>query len=727
MDLRVSSAPTDPLCARLVDKANLTLLLDLDGTLIPFAARTEEAALDRGAIAILGALHEAAVHVVIVSGRPQCLLSPLQPLAPHAWWVAEHGTWRCERDTWSGPPPTPELSDLTELLEAFALVPGARVELKSLSLCLHWRMVPSALKDTVIREAALVCDEWLESHPGFERIAGIEMLEVRQRSANKGNAVAWVRERLPTAHLVAIGDDDTDDDMFAALNRDELAIGVGPRPSLRISRRLADLAAVRSFLWWLVEARMGGAKPPFPSIQRRIPARPAARTPLLVVSNRTPPASVGKQRPVGGLVSALEPALRSHGGVWLGWSGHDSERERPVIIDEEARPIRASFDLSAAWRERFYGGFCNRALWPLFHGFPGRVCYQDTDWEAYVDANHEFARHAHDLARDDATIWVHDYHLLLTARALRRRGFRGRIGLFLHIPFPARDLFDTLPWADELIAGMCAFDLVGVHTEQWAANFRDCVQARPCALGVPEIAVLPIGVDPKAFTPTDALPDPEIAGLRATLGSRRMLLGVDRLDYAKGIPERLLGFERLLERWPAWRGKVSFVQISVPSREDVPAYAELRHRVETLVGRINGRFGEADWVPVRYLYRSYDHAILAQLYRAADVALVTPLRDGLNLVAKEFVLAQDPAHPGVLVLSKFAGAAAELKDAVITNPYHADGMAADFDRALRMSPEERGQRHVRLAASLAGKTPERWATAFLDRLATVAPRYSAES
>jgi alpha,alpha-trehalose-phosphate synthase [UDP-forming]/trehalose-phosphatase len=721
MDLRTISAPADPLCAKLVDHADLTLLLDLDGTLIPFAARPEDAKLDSDAASILGALHEAAVQVVIVSGRPQGLLSPLRALAPHAWWVAEHGTWRCDSGgTWTGPPTTPELADLTVLLGAFTRIPGARVEVKSLSLCLHWRMVPGELKEHVIRGAALVCDEWLESHADFERIAGAEMMEVRQRSANKGTAVAWVRERLPGARLVAIGDDDTDDDMFAALNHDELAIGVGRRPSLRIARRLADLAAVRSFLRWLVEARTGGANPPFPSLQRRDAVNRSRRAPLVIVSNRTPPISTDRQRPVGGLVSALEPALRSHGGIWLGWSGRDSEGERPLIVDHDVRPARASFDLSVRWRERFYAGFCNRALWPLFHGFPGRVCYQDVDWEAYVDANEEFARHANHLAAGHAKVWIHDYHLLLAGQSLRRRGFEGKIGLFLHIPFPARDLFGTLPWADELLAGMCAFDLVGFHTAVWASNFRDCVGAWRGSMSIPELAVLPIGVDPRAFAPADAPPDPEIAGLCAMLGPRRLLLGVDRLDYAKGIPERLLGFERLLEKWPEWRGKISFVQISVPSREDVPEYAELRHRVERLVGRINGRFGEADWVPVRYLYRSYDHAILAQLYRAADVALVTPLRDGLNLVAKEFVLAQNPARPGVLVLSKFAGAAAELPDAVLTNPFHADGMASDIDRALRMSSAEREQRHTRMAASLAGMTPDRWATAFLDRLANAA-------
>ena len=313
---------------------------------------------------------------------------------------------------------------------------------------------------------------------------------------------------------------------------------------------------------------------------------------------------------------------------------------------------------------------------------------------------------------------MHDYHLLLAGQSLRRRGFAGRIGLFLHVPFPQVDLFDTLPWANELLVAMLDFDLVGFHTEQWAENFRACARARGCERFLPEIGVLPIGVDPMTFQVQTGSIDREIAGLRTMLGDRQMILGVDRLDFAKGIPERLLAFERFLELFPAWRDKVSLVQVSVPSRADVPEYAELRQRVERLVGRINGKFGEADWVPVRYLYRSYDHRVLSQLYRLADVALVTPLRDGLNLVAKEFVIAQDTTDPGVLVLSRFAGAAVELRDAVLTNPYHPDGVAGDIDLALRMSPSERRRRHDLLSASLANKTPQRWATAFLDQLAS---------
>lgn len=721
MDHHVRNTAADQLCVTLASHAHLTLLLDLDGTLIPFAARTEDAQLDVGAVRVLGALHDAGIQVVIVSGRPHTLLAPLCVLAPHAWWIAEHGCWRCDdSQCWTRVAPIPETDELASMLEAFAQVPGARLERKSLSVCLHWRQVPAELKGDMIRGAELVCDEWLESHREFERIAGAEVLEVRHRSANKGAAVAWLRQRMPRARFIAIGDDETDEDMFGALRHDELAIQVGDRPGSRSMYRLPGPTAVRAFLWWLVEARTGVRAHPAPSLEARNAAAPSGAG-FLVVSNRTPAVPHGdRQRAVGGLVTALEPALQAHGGIWLGWSGRESEARQLVASDGDARPVRASFDLSPIWRERFYGGFCNRALWPLFHGFPGRVQYSDGDWAAYVEANAEFARHANALVSRDGIVWVHDYHLLLVAHVLRQRRFGGRIGLFLHIPFPPPDLFDTLPWANELIGAMLAFDVIGFHTSQWADNFRDTAHVRSRGRALPEIAVLPIGVDPQAFAPTGAPDGPEVAGLRAALGTKRMILGVDRLDYAKGIPERLLAFECLLEMKPEWRGQICFVQISVPSREDIPEYAELRHRVETLVGRINGRFGEANWVPVRYLYRSYDHSVLAQLYRAADVALVTPLRDGLNLVAKEFVVAQDPTNPGVLVLSKFAGAAVELDDAVITNPYHPEGMAGDLDRALRMTPFERHERHSKQMAALAGKTPQSWAAAFLDRLLSTA-------
>lgn len=723
MKLPVMRLADDRLSVELAAHEHLTLLLDLDGTLIPFAPTTDAAQIDLEAVELLRNLLDAGVQVVIVSGRPMTLLEPFRGALDGVWWVAEHGSWRCGADKcWVGPPPAAELDGLVDALRTLALVPGVRIERKSQALCIHWRLVDQEHKEALVTACELACEEWLESHEEFERLDGVEILEVRRRAFHKGLAVSWVREHIPEARILAIGDDRTDEDMFAALHEDELAIRVGTAQT-RARCWLPSHHAVRAFLGWLASARTNGAFPPFMSLESRRVA-PPVESGLVVLSNRIPPAATGRERPVGGLVSALEPALRHHDGVWLGWNGSEADGERAVLVDDSERPVRASFELPPGAREHYYGGFCNRALWPLVHGFPGRVRYEDADWAAYAKANAEFARHTLGLVAADGIVWVHDYHLLLVGKELRERGFRGPLGLFLHVPFPHRDLLETLPWADELVDAMLRFDLIGVHTQQWADNIRACSASRLRGGSMPEVAVLPIGVDPAAFRAVPGTSSPDADGLRAALGERRLILGVDRLDYAKGIPERLLGFERMLERFPEWRGKVSFVQISVPSRAEVPEYAELRVRVENLVGRINGRFGEADWVPVRYLYRSYDHATLAQLYRLADIALVTPLRDGLNLVAKEFVHAQDGDRPGVLVLSRFAGAAAEMPDAVITNPFHPDGLAADIDRALRMEDDERRRRHALLCGALAGKTPERWAAAFLDALVSRRSRAS---
>jgi trehalose 6-phosphate synthase len=714
---------TDQDWLRTARSGRLALLLDLDGTLVPFAPRPEDATLDTGMRELLKELTATGVHIVIVTGRQQRLVDAMCSDIPGAWFFAEHGAWqRCGAE-WKAPQSdVPELDELAATLTEFRNFAGTRIEQKSLSLAVHWREVTRELREAAIAAAELACEEWLETRPQCERIDGVEMLEVRLRAVHKGTAVARVREQLPDVPIIAIGDDETDEDMFAALGSSDVAIAVRNlrRRASRASHWLASPRDVRVFLEWVLEARTSAQPPPPPAFETHTRASTRARARLVVVSNRIPPQVEGRQRPVGGLVAALEPALRTFDGIWLGWSGMEAESASTLTIDDDSNPVRASFDIPPAWRQHYYSGFCNRALWPLLHGFPGRVRYRDQDWRAYAKVNEQFARHALDLVTKDGALWVHDYHLLLVARSVRERRYWGPVGMFLHVPFPGPDVFDTLPWCDELLAAMCEYDLIGFHTEQWAENFRACMRGHERRRGkryrMPELGVLPIGIDPMSFSATVDAIDRDIAGLRAALGARRMILGVDRLDYSKGIPERLLAFEALLERYPEWRSQVSLVQISVPSREEVPEYAELRTTVEKLVGRINGRYGEADWVPVRYLYRSYDHRVLAQLYRLADIALVTPLRDGLNLVAKEFIAAQDNEQPGVLVLSRFAGAAEQLTQAVLTNPYHADGLAADLDFALRMPQPERRRRHELLRAVIAQTSPERWASMFVGRL-----------
>jgi trehalose 6-phosphate synthase len=458
----------------------------------------------------------------------------------------------------------------------------------------------------------------------------------------------------------------------------------------------------------------------------------------VVVSNRLPPRhAAGRKQNVGGLVSGLRPALASREGLWLGWDAGRADDEAPpggLEVDDAASPARGALHLPAEIAERHYTGFCNGVLWPFLHGMLDKVQYDDDAWAAYIEANERFADAVTRVAAPGATVWVHDYHLMLLGAALRRRGFSGKLGFFLHVPFPAAEIVETLPRCEVLLEGLARYDLVGFHTARYARNFldaaRELTDARAAgetldargALLIDEhrcdVGVFPIGIDPSVYAPSEGqAPDDEVESLRRSLRGRKLVLGVDRLDYTKGICERLVGFERLLREEPAWRGKVSLVQIAVPSREDVPQYQEQRARVESLVGRINGEHGETDWVPVRYLYRSYAPAELARLYRMASVGLVTPLRDGMNLVAKEFVAAQDPADPGVLVLSRFAGAAAELgRGALLTNPLHADGLARDVDRALRMEHMERRVRHAICLDSVVSNTAEVWCASFLRAL-----------
>jgi trehalose 6-phosphate synthase len=590
-------------------------------------------------------------------------------------------------------------------------------------------------------EAASALEGWLQQHPGFAITDGADALEVGPIQVRKAVAIPWLRRRLgPGARLIILGDDIGDEEIFAAINPTDEAIIVGDAPMrpTRANWRLSNPEDVAAFLGWIRAVREEAETPSPPLLPApiRLPpetTRPAGSTELLVVSNRLPELRTpvtpeeSQRRNVGGLVSALAPIMRERSGLWLGWSGHISQEDGlgPVGMDDSGRPVMAWLDFSRRWAEDYYSGFCNRALWPLFHTFPANVTFDDEHWRSYIEVNEAFATVSSQLASADAAVWAHDYHLYLLGRGLRRRGHRGPIGHFLHIPFPAPDLFWMLPWAEELLDAMLDFDLLGFQTPAHVENFRqvagDWAPARVSDDAVEHrarrtrIGAFPIGISVEDCQP-QAEQDPQIAALLSSIAPARLILGVDRLDYTKGIPARLRGFGRLLEIAPELRGKISLVQISVPSRGDIPEYSEQRAQVESVVGRINGEYGEGNWIPVRYLYRSFDRGQLAQLYRSAEVGLVTPLRDGMNLVAKEFVAAQDPDKPGVLVLSRFAGAAAELQDAVLTNPYHLDALARDLRTALAMPEGERKTRHGRLLAAVTRKNAQAWAEDFLRAL-----------
>jgi trehalose 6-phosphate synthase len=720
----------------------LGILADLDGTLIPFAPTPEEARPDgalHGLMQSLAALP--GVRVVVVSGRPREVLEQYFPM-PSIWLMAEHGAWRRGDGAWQ---PTIELDAapvqaLADRVEAIsARHPGSRVERKTWSCAIHYRLMTARSLGPFIVEVTVAIDEFLEAHPSFERLDGERLIEVRPAAARKSMAVGWMRREMgATARFVALGDDLTDEHMFGALDPQDEAVLVRsdePRRS-RARWAVSDTVGARGLLAFIHDVRTGSVPGPLTVSPLRTPAPsvPASDS-LLIVSNRLPdmrssePVDRVRRRNVGGLVSALEPVLAARRGLWLGWGGRVvGEDEEPSHgIDDEGSPALAWFDYKQSWHRDYYNGFCNATLWPLFHSFPERTKLNETTWRAYVDVHEVFAEEVQRYLGPDDSIWVHDYHLLLLARALRARGHRGRIGLFLHIPFPSTDIFSILPWDREVLDAMLDFDLVGFHTPGYLANFVQCCSVLLHSLAGPDVVehrgrrahvgVFPIGILPDTF---QQAPEPdvlkEIADLMRSLGSARLVLGVDRLDYTKGIPERLVAFGRLLELYPEWRGSVSLIQVSVPSRADVPEYAEQRANIEQIVGRVNGQWGEAHWVPIRYEYRGYSRNHLSQLYRAARVGYVTPLRDGMNLVAKEYVAAQNAEDPGVLVLSEFAGAAAEMTDAILTNPYYADGMAHDLDQALRMPLDERVQRHERLLRVVQRSDALSWAQQFLDAL-----------
>jgi trehalose 6-phosphate synthase len=440
---------------------------------------------------------------------------------------------------------------------------------------------------------------------------------------------------------------------------------------------------------------------------------------LVAYANRLP-VSKGRQgwRPsAGGLVAALRPALEAAGGAWVGWDGGAADLPRRVDgLELDLCPVA----LSRREIEDYYHGFSNRTLWPLLHGLIEQPVFERRWWRTYRDVNERFAEVG---SGGEAIRWVHDYHLLLLPELLRRARSAGPIGFFLHIPFPPPELFARLPWREQILAGLLGADAVGFHTEGYRDNFvRTCARLREgvrvrgetLELGGRRVrtAAHPISIDAAAYAGQARGTSVErwLRGLRSQFGSRRVLLGVDRLDYTKGILERLRAIELVLERRPHLRGRIAFVQIAVPSRGEVREYRDLRRHVEELVGRINGRFTDPGGdVPVYYLYRGVPFERLLAYYRLADVCLVTPLADGMNLVAKEFVVTQGAADgAGALVLSEFTGAAAQLRDALPCNPFDLEALAGTIELALELDEDDRQGRIRRMAAAVAREDVYWW-------------------
>jgi trehalose 6-phosphate synthase len=451
---------------------------------------------------------------------------------------------------------------------------------------------------------------------------------------------------------------------------------------------------------------------------------------VVVVSNRVPaPAAAGAQ--AGGLAVALEGVMQRRGGVWFGWSGKvaPGAADQPTHIVQADQVVYATVDLSPEEHDRYYNNFANGVLWPLLHTMPDLVAFDRQDAVAYRAVNARMADALLPLLRPNDLIWVHDYHLLAIPTMLRERGVLSPIGFFLHIPFPSLDVLNNVPETAELIRDLLAADLIGFQTDRDLENFVAAAESLAGAvahsdgwLQLPShrvrLGVFPVEIDPSEFaaTATAAWRAPPAERLRRSLLGQKLIIGVDRLDPTKGLPQRLDGFRRLLETRPEWRRRATFLQIAAASRKDVTAYKDLRTALDLRAGAINADFSDPDWVPLRMNARGVARNIIAGYMREARVGLVTPRRDGMNLVAKEFVAAQDPRDPGVLILSRFAGAARQLEAALLVNPNDIDDLADALDQALRMDLAERQQRWQQLWRAIADTSPLGWGRSFLAAL-----------
>jgi trehalose 6-phosphate synthase len=451
---------------------------------------------------------------------------------------------------------------------------------------------------------------------------------------------------------------------------------------------------------------------------------------LIVVSNRiAPPAPEGASSQ-GGLAMAISAALREYSGVWFGWSGQSTTQYTGQIAMQRINGVTvATLDLEEQDIEEYYNGYANRTLWPLFHYRIDLTQYERSYGEGYARVNARFAETLLPLIEPDDIIWVQDYHLIPLGRELRERGVKNAIGFFLHIPWPARELILTLPRHRQLVESLFHYDVIGFHTDEWKNAFQSYVvydadgmtlsDGRIRAFGrTVRPAAFPIGIDAKGFSVLTASDTAKESFTRMTesKAGRKMLLGVDRLDYSKGIDERMLAFERLLIENPSLKRQIFLLQISTRTRSEVEAYQDMISRLDALSGRINGANAEMDWIPIRNVHRLHSREELAGIYRAADVGLVTPLRDGMNLVAKEFVAAQDATDPGVLVLSRFAGAAQQMREALIVNPFSQEDVADATKRALTMPLAERRRRWRALMDGVERDDVVAWRDSFVAAL-----------
>jgi trehalose 6-phosphate synthase len=436
----------------------------------------------------------------------------------------------------------------------------------------------------------------------------------------------------------------------------------------------------------------------------------------------------------GGLAAALLPAVRNSGAIWVGASGRltpPGAKDSLADVQPLGAGALATVDMPGAHYHRFYEGFANSVLWPAFHSRIDLIRLEAEDYPSYREVNAFMARALMRFVRPDAIFWIHDYHFLTLAAELRQRGVTNPVGFFLHTPFPSRGVMTSVPRHRELVQAMLAYDLIGFQTHDDLANFSEYLTHELRLRSDADVffyrgravrlAAFPIGIDVATFAERAmrAAARPEVARLRGSLYGRKLAIGVDRLDYSKGLPNRMRALDRMFELHPETRKRMHMLQIAVPTREQIGAYQQLQHELAALVGEINGRHADVDWTPIRYINKSFSQAALAGFYRSAEVGLVTPFHDGMNLVAKEYVAAQNPLDPGVLVLSEFAGAARQLDAALLVNPHDIDAMANAVMRALSMPIGERRERWSSMIECLKDSSLDAWFADYIGALEEV--------
>lgn len=712
------------------------LFLDYDGTLAPFSVERDQAFPYPGVRELLDEIMTTTrTRLVIVTGRQIDDLLPLLDLPAPPEIFGSHG--------WERRHPDGTRVTFNLAADASAALDDARLwveqndlahrsERKPASVTIHWRDLAGEERHQ-LRQAAL--DAWTP----FTAVPDVDLapfdggLELRVLGQDKGRAVRTVMDEVGAEGAAAyLGDDQTDEDAFAALDHDGLSVLV--RPELRNTRAdmwlhppdelLAFLERWRAMTTGQTDGEAWDTSEPHDTDRRH----------LVVVSNRLP---VSMQRGPdgwritpshGGLVTALNPVLERSHGTWIGWTGNEHDDDVDRALEEASAHANChlrSVPLSHEEEDLYYRGYSNEALWPLFHDLLGYCKFDREAWEMYCTINERFADRVMETAGPDDVVWVHDYQLCLVGHYLKQKGFRNPVIFFLHIPFPSSDLFRRLPQRLELIDALCAYDTIGLHTRQDRENFVDAACWMFDDVGVRhrdrvstlffegrqvQVGNWPIGIDFDEFydhASSDEV-DRESWLFHEHFEDRSIIFGLDRLDYTKGIPERMEAFARFLEKYPDMQGKVCLYQCVVPSRTHVPDYQNLKEHIEMLVGRINGRFSEAGWVPIHYAYGSLSRRELLGRYHACELALITPLRDGMNLVCKEYVTSCVDDR-GVLILSEFAGAAEQLGEgALLVNPFDVDQTADAIHRGLTMPADERRRRIQQLRAVVRENDVHRW-------------------